>query len=171
MEYYNKVESPVGVLTISSDGENITGLWIEGQKYFCRTLEKDASQKDLDIFENAKIWLECYFSGNKPDFNLPLEPKGSAFQKDIWDILIKIPYGETITYGKIAEKYKSQKNGKNVSARAVGGAVGRNPISIIIPCHRVIGSNGSLTGYAGGINNKKMLLEYEGVSIKREKVV
>ena len=166
MEYIHKIKSPVGVLTISSDGQNISGLWIEGQKYFAKTLEKEFSQKTLPIFEDVRKWLDIYFSGKKPDFMPPLMPKGSSFQKSIWNNLCKIPYGKTTTYGEIAAHLEMENKGKHTSARAVGGAVGRNPISLLIPCHRVIGKNGNLTGYAGGIATKIKLLKLEGVSME-----
>ncbi|WP_010254795.1 methylated-DNA--[protein]-cysteine S-methyltransferase [Treponema primitia] len=163
MEYVCKIKSPVGMLTVSSDGENILGLWIEGQKYFAHTLDKDSVEKNMPVFEGARKWLDCYFSGKEPDFMPPLMPKGSPFQKSIWNILCKIPYGQTITYGEIAKQYGVQHKEKPTSARAVGGAVGHNQISIIIPCHRVVGANGNLTGYAGGINKKIQLLQLEGL--------
>jgi methylated-DNA-[protein]-cysteine S-methyltransferase len=163
MEYIQKISSPIGTLIVSSDGTNITGLWIEGQKYFARTLEKDAFEKNLPIFERVREWLDIYFYGKRPDFMPPLMPKGSSFQKSIWDILCKIPYGQTTTYGVIADEYEQVNNGKPTSARAVGGAVGHNPISILIPCHRVVGKNNDLTGYAGGLHRKRELLKLEGV--------
>jgi methylated-DNA-[protein]-cysteine S-methyltransferase len=163
MEYIHKIKSPVGMLTVSSDGQNISGLWIEGQKYFAKTLEKDILEQNLPIFESVRKWLDIYFSSKEPDFIPPLMPKGSLFQKMIWNNLCKIPYGQTITYGKLAEQFELENKGKHTSARAAGGAVGHNPISILIPCHRVIGKNGSLTGYAGGIATKIKLLELEGI--------
>jgi methylated-DNA-[protein]-cysteine S-methyltransferase len=163
MEYIGTIKSPVGLFTVSSDGENILGLWLEGQKYFARTLEKNTEEKNLPIFEDVRRWLDCYFSGKEPDFMPPLMPKGSPFQKSIWNILCKIPYGQTKTYGEIAKQYEVRHKGKQTSPRAVGGAVGHNPISIIIPCHRVVGADGSLTGYAGGIDKKIQLLKLEGV--------
>ena len=160
MTYLCKIDSVVGKLYITSDGSNITGLWIQGQKYFESTIHDELKEADLPIFEKAKKWLDIYFKGKEPKFNLALKPEGSEFRKDVWKILLNIPYGKTITYGEIAnilgKKYK-----KKMSAQAVGGAVGHNPISIIIPCHRVIGANGSLTGYAGGIDKKIKLLELE----------
>jgi len=161
MEYTQNINSPIGTLTVSSDGTNITGLWIEGQKYFARTLETDALEKNLPIFERVREWLDIYFSGKKPDFMPPLMPKGSSFQKSVWDALCKIPYGNTTTYGKIANEIGQINNGKPTSARAVGGAVGHNPISILIPCHRVVGKNNDLTGYAGGLHRKMALLKIE----------
>ncbi|MDR0409946.1 MAG: methylated-DNA--[protein]-cysteine S-methyltransferase [Spirochaetaceae bacterium] len=165
MEYVHNIESPLGTLAMASDGENISGLWIEGQKYFKKTLEKDTLEQKLPVFESVRKWLDIYFSGREPDFLPPLMPKGSQFQKMIWDELVKIPYGKTISYGELAEQYKFENEGKHTSARAVGGVVGRNPISILIPCHRVIGKNGSLTGYAGGICKKQQLLRLEGVKL------
>ena len=163
MEYIQKIKSPVGLLTVSSGGKEISGLWIEGQKHFLKTLDKDAVEQKLPVFDDVKKWLDIYFSGKEPDFLPPLSPKGSEFQRKIWKYLCKIPYGKTVTYGGLAEKFKSQNNGKGMSARAVGGAVGRNPVSILIPCHRVIGKNNSLTGYAAGITVKTKLLQLEGI--------
>jgi methylated-DNA-[protein]-cysteine S-methyltransferase len=168
VEYIQKIESPVGTLTVSSDGQNISGLWIEGQKYFAGTLEKDVSEKNLPVFEGVRKWLAIYFSGREPDFTPPLMPKGSPFQKSVWQSLRKIPYGQTTSYGELAKQFESDNKGKGTSPRAVGGAVGRNPVSILIPCHRVIGRNGSLTGYAGGIDRKIKLLKLEGVNIDFE---
>jgi methylated-DNA-[protein]-cysteine S-methyltransferase len=165
MEYIHKIKSPVGILTVSSDGQNVSGLWIEGQKYFTKTLEKDFSEESLPIFENVRKWLNIYFSGKEPDFMPPLMPKGSLFQKLIWNNLCKIPYRKTTTYGELALQFELENKGKHTSARAVGGAVGHNPISILIPCHRVIGKNGNPTGYAGGITTKIKLLELEGIDI------
>jgi len=167
MEYYCKIKSPAGMLTVSSDGKNITGLWIEGQKYFAKGLEKDAEEKKLPVFESVQKWLDIYFSGKKPDIKLTFMPKGTAYQKSIWNILQKIPYGKTVSYGEIASQYKIVNGGKQTSARAAGTAVGRNPISILIPCHRVIGKDGSLTGYAGGLSIKTQLLQLEGIKIKK----
>ncbi|MDR2049778.1 MAG: methylated-DNA--[protein]-cysteine S-methyltransferase [Treponema sp.] len=164
MEYVHSVKSPVGMLTVSSDGKNISGLWIEGQKYFAKTLEKDVLEENLPVFKNVREWLAVYFSGKNPGFMPPLAPKGSPFQKSVWNILCKIPYGQTMTYGEIAKHLERENKGKHTSARAVGGAVGHNPISILIPCHRVIGKTGDLTGYAGGIDIKIKLLESEGIT-------
>jgi methylated-DNA-[protein]-cysteine S-methyltransferase len=165
MEYIHKIKSPVGILTVSSDGKNICGLWIEGQKYFAKTLEKDVLEQNLPIFENVRKWLDIYFSAKEPNFMPPLMPKGSLFQKSIWNNLCKIPYGKTITYGELAKQFELENSGKHMSARAIGGAVGHNPISILIPCHRVIGKNGNPTGYAGGIAAKITLLKLEGIVI------
>lgn len=168
-------DSPIGKLTLSGDGECITGLWIEGQKYFGRTLEAGDGKSDgcsestdeasCEVFCRAKRWLDAYFKGEQTEITFPLAPKGSAFQKSVWDILREIPYGETITYGEIAKKLSDREGRPSMSAQAVGGAVARNPISILIPCHRVVGTNGSLTGYAGGIGRKIKLLALEGVDV------
>jgi methylated-DNA-[protein]-cysteine S-methyltransferase len=165
MEYIHNVKSPVWILTVASDGENISGLWIEEQKYFAKTLGKDVREQHLPIFENVQEWLDIYFSGKEPDFMPPLMPKGSSFQAAVWNILCKIPYGRTTTYGEIAKQLEQENKDARTSARAVGAAVGHNPISILIPCHRVIGKNGDLTGYAGGIGTKFKLLQTEGVKI------
>jgi methylated-DNA-[protein]-cysteine S-methyltransferase len=166
VEYIQKIKSPIGMLTVSSDGSNITGLWMEGQKYFARTLEKDAGEKGLPVFDDVRKWLGIYFSGKDPGFMPPLLPKGSPFQKAVWDSLRAIPYGKTSAYGELAKKVELNNGGKQTSARAVGGAVGRNPISILVPCHRVLGKNGDLTGYAGGLDIKKKLLRLEGIAIE-----
>ncbi len=160
--YYN---SPLGKLTISGFDESITGLWIEGQKYYADTLGQ-ADVKELTVFKTVKKWLDSYFRGEKPAIDFSLAPQGSNFRHDVWDILLKIPYGEVMTYGNIARRLEEKYGGKRVSAQAVGGAVGHNPISIIIPCHRVVGTNGSLTGYAGGLDKKISLLKLEGVSME-----
>ena len=165
MTYIHKSNSPVGQLTMASDGQSITGLWLEGQKYYAATLAADVEEKSLPVFEQALKWLDIYFTGKEPDLKLPLAPAGSEFRQMVWDILLDIPYGGIITYGEIAKTLASRQNDKGVSAQAVGGAVGHNPISIIIPCHRVVGTGGSLTGYAGGIDKKISLLKLEGVNM------
>lgn len=162
MEYIFTYTSPIGGLVIASDGENITGLWSEGQKYFGSTLDTNHEEKELPIFNLAKKWLDQYFDGKEPDIVLPLKPKGSEFRQSVWKILREIPYGKTMTYGDIAKQI-GEKTGKRMSAQPVGGAVGHNPISIIIPCHRVVGADGSLTGFAGGIDRKVQLLTLEKV--------
>lgn len=167
MQYYTTYSSPVGELTISADGESLTGLWIAGQKYFLDTLpEKPVRQDDLTIFRTAAAWLDAYFAGRQPKIaDLPLAPIGSEFRQAVWQILCAIPYGSVTTYGAIAARIAEQRGLATMSAQAVGGAVGHNPISIIIPCHRVVGTNGSLTGYAGGIEKKIALLKLEGVDM------
>ena len=163
MQYITHYQSPLGGITISSDGTAITGLWFDGQKYFASTLGADYKEKDLPVFTEAKRWLDIYFSGREPDFTPPLSLNGSAFRMTVWQILQSIPYGQTITYDDIAKQLAAQQGKAKMSAQAVGGAVGHNPISIIVPCHRVVGTGGSLTGYAGGIDKKVQLLELEGI--------
>lgn len=167
MTYYSmKYDSLVGKIILVCDDDNLVGLWMEGQKYFGGTLCNFIESPDHDILIAGKNWLDDYFSGKKPKISdLPLAPMGSEFRQEVWKILIEIPYGDVTTYGSIAKKLSN--GGKNMSSQAVGGAVGHNPISIIIPCHRVVGSNGSLTGYAGGLETKMKLLEHEGVDISR----
>ena len=161
MEYTYHYTSPLGEITLACDGERLTGLWFENQKYFARTLENEHEEKHLPIFEETCRWLDLYFSGKIPDFTPPLFLKGTSFRRSVWEILLTIPYGETMTYGKIAEIIALRKEIPHLSAQAVGGAVGHNPISLIIPCHRVIGTDGSLTGYAGGLERKRWLLTFE----------
>ena len=163
MQYITHYQSPLGGITISSDGTALTGLWFDGQKYFASTLGANYKTKDLPVFTEAKRWLDIYFSGREPDFTPPLSLNGSAFRMAVWQILQSIPYGKTITYGDIARQLAAQTGKTKMSAQAVGGAVGHNPISIIVPCHRVVGAGGSLTGYAGGIDKKVQLLELEGI--------
>ena len=151
--------SPVGVLTLAGEGEKLVGLWIEGQKYFGAGLELRAAGA-LPALERAANGLDQYFAGERPDpAELPLAPIGTPFQRAVWKQLCEIPYGETISYGELARRVQS-------SARAVGSAVGKNPISIIVPCHRVVGTDGGLTGYAGGVERKRWLLMHEGVELK-----
>ena len=163
MQYITHYQSPLGGITISSDGTSLTGLWFDGQKYFASTLGADYEEKDLPVFTEAKRWLDIYFSAREPDFTPPLALNGSAFRMAVWQILQNIPYGQTITYGDIARQLAAQTGKARMSAQAVGGAIGHNPISIIVPCHRVVGAGGSLTGYAGGIDKKVQLLELEGI--------
>lgn len=149
---------------MASDGENLTGLWFKEQKYYASTISGEIMEKNLVIFEKTIQWLERYFHGERPRITeLQLAPQGSMFRKEVWKILCEIPYGEVLTYGEIAKMIAKKRGMERMSAQAIGGAVGHNPISIIIPCHRVIGSDGSLTGYAGGIELKKKLLEHEGI--------
>lgn len=169
MDYLTSYSSPLGMITMASDGHKLTGVWLEGQKYFAESIIKSAIENDhLEIFISTKQWLDRYFEGEKPNISeLSLEPSGGEFRKIVWDILCEIPYGETITYGEIAKKVAIKMNKRSMSSQAVGGAVGHNPISIIIPCHRVVGANGNLTGYAGGIDKKIRLLEHEGVDMSK----
>lgn len=165
MKYTREFSSPLGVLTFASDGKNLTGLWIQGQDYFPEVIEKMERKDDLPIFIETISWLNRYFKGDDPGKIPSVAPEGTEFRKIVWEELMKIPYGELTSYGNIAKQISKNQNGKFVSARAVGGAVGHNPISIIIPCHRVIGSNGDLTGYAGGLDIKVKLLESEGIDV------
>ena len=167
MYYSTTYPSPVGLLTLASDGNNLVGLWIEGQKYHGNTIPDTMTEKDdIPVFVIVKNWLDRYFADENPDISeLPLAPIGSEFRQNVWNILREIPYGEVVTYGDIAKKMATSVERESMSSQAIGGAVGHNPISIIIPCHRVVGSDGSLTGYAGGIDTKAKLLELEGVSV------
>lgn len=162
MQYVSKYTSPLGEITMASDGECLTGLWFDGQKYFGGRDNIDNSvKKELVVFKETKKWLNIYFSGNIPGFTPDLKLDGTDFQIKVWNILLKIPFGEVTSYKDIAQKLAKQKEISYMSAQAVGSAVGHNPISIIVPCHRVIGSNGSLTGYAGGLDKKEYLLKLE----------
>ena len=161
MIYTCKYKSPLGEILLAADEIGLTGLWFEGQKYFANTLPDERISQETEILSEAKKWLDVYFSGEEPNFTPLLHPNGSTFRKAVWQILLEIPYGQTITYGEIASKIAERENISHMSAQAVGGAVGHNEISIIIPCHRVVGTNGSLTGYAGGIDKKISLLKLE----------
>ena len=167
MYYSTTYPSPVGLITLASTEDALVGLWIEGQKYFSGTLKDPLiEQPDLPILVQTKQWLDRYFQGKEPQLTeLKLSPIGGEFRQSVWSILCEIPYGEVITYGDIAKRIAASKGLKTMSAQAVGGAVGHNPISIIIPCHRVVGTNGSLTGYAGGIDKKIWLLTHEGIDL------
>ena len=154
MVYTLSLPSPLGDLTLASRGEALCGLWFNGQKYFAAGLPADREERDLPVFRETRRWLEAYFSGSAPDFLPPLAPEGTPFRRRVWEALLTIPYGETVTYGELAKRLST-------APRAVGSAVGRNPVSILIPCHRVVGSGG-LTGYAGGLERKRALLELEG---------
>ena len=161
--------SPLGVLTLGSDGAALTGLWLAGQKYFGAGLpDAPAQRPDLPVFAKARAWLDRYFAGERPaPQELPLRPMGTPFRALVWDLLCQIPYGQVTTYGALAQAVAAELGRPSMSGQAVGGAVGHNPISIIIPCHRVVGSGGSLTGYAGGIAAKVWLLEHEGADLSR----
>lgn len=166
MFYSMTYQSPIGDCLLAADEEYLIGLWFEGQKYYCRLAEALQEDNQHPVLQRAKEWLDDYFAGKRPDLHkLPLAPIGSEFRQDVWNILKEISYGEVMTYGEIAKKIAAQRNQKTMSAQAIGGAVGNNPISVIIPCHRVVGSNGSLTGYAGGIDKKLWLLNHEGVHL------
>lgn len=165
MFYISKYNSPIGGITLASNGKELAGLWFDGQKYFADNLPKEREEKELPIFVQTKKWLDIYFSGKAPDFTPSLSMGGiSPFRKRVWEIMLAIPFGRTMTYGEIARQIEKE-SGKRVSAQAVGGAVGHNSISLVIPCHRVVGTNGSLTGYAGGTDKKVWLLEMENADM------
>ena len=166
MQYISHYKSPIGNILLAADDIGLTGLWFEGQKYFALYLDKELEEKEISLFKKVKYWLDIYFSGEEPDFTIPLHFIGTGFQKEIWKILYSIPYGHTMTYGAIAKQIAIKRGIERMSAQAVGGAVGHNEISIIVPCHRVVGTNGSLTGYAGGIDKKIKLLTLEKVDIQ-----
>ena len=163
MDYVAHYHSPLGGITLASDGDMLTGLWFDGQKYFGSTLSAEYEEKNLPVFGQAADWLDIYFSGRDPGSTPSLCLRGTSFRKSVWDILLTIPFGHTMTYGEIAARLADQMGLPHMSAQAVGGAVGHNPISLIIPCHRVVGSDGSLTGYAGGIDKKMQLLKIENL--------
>lgn len=167
MTYIYKYRSPLGGITLGSDGQALTGLWFDGQKYFGDTLSEQYEEKDLPVFRETKRWLDIYFGGQAPDFTPPLSMETTPFRKRVWEIMLTIPFGQTMTYGEIAAQIAAEKGIATMSAQAVGGAVGHNSISLIIPCHRVVGTGGSLTGYAGGIDKKVQLLTLEGVDMSR----
>ena len=167
MVYTCTYQSPIGNILLAADDIGLTGLWFTGQKYFANTLPDEQISKETPILTEAKKWLDIYFSGKEPGFTPPLHPAGSPFRQAVWDILLQIPYGQTTTYGEIARRLAKKQNTSHMSAQAVGGAVGHNEVSIIIPCHRVVGTNGSLTGYAGGIDKKVSLLKLEHTDMSR----
>lgn len=161
MQYTSKYKSPLGEIMLAADEKGLTGLWFIGQKYFALYLDKENVEKEVQILNDAKKWLDIYFSGKEPNFKLPLHFTGTDFQNEVWEILYSIPYGKTMTYKEIANILAKKKGLKRMSSQAVGGAVSKNRISIIVPCHRVVGTNGNLTGYAGGIDKKIELLKLE----------
>ena len=166
MQFTAAYQSPIGGITLASNGESLSGLWFDGQKYFADTLTAEHEERDLPIFRRTIRWLDLYFSGIAPDFTPPLELNTSPFRAAVWEILLQIPYGQVMTYGEIARAIAIKRGLGSMSAQAVGGAVGHNSISLIIPCHRVVGSNCSLTGYEGGIDKKNSLLTLEKVDMK-----
>lgn len=161
MQYTSNYDSPLGRILLAADDKGLTGLWFEGQKYFALYLDEEHEEIELPIFAETKKWLDVYFSGREPDFTPPLHFTGTDFQNEVWELLCRIPYGSTTTYGQLAAQVAEARGLPHMSAQAVGGAVGHNEISIIVPCHRVVGANGSLTGYAGGIDKKVKLLTLE----------
>lgn len=166
MQYMTHYRSPIGDILLAADGTGLTGLWFDGGKYHADHLDPEHEEKDTPILKQAKEWLTIYFSGREPEFLPPIHMIGTPFQLSVWKILQKIPYGKTVTYGAIAREIAAQRGLPRMSAQAVGGAVGHNKISIIIPCHRVVGTNGSLTGYAGGIDKKVKLLTLEDTDMR-----
>lgn len=158
MYYSTDYSSPIGEMLIVSDGEAICGVWFYNQKFFKNGITDAIENDDLPIFKKVKKWFDDYFNGKNPEINFKLNPLGSEFRLEVWKILSQIPYGETLTYGEIASEISN-----TMSAQAVGGAVGQNPISILIPCHRVLGADGKLTGYAGGLDKKIELLRLEKI--------
>lgn len=169
MYYRTQYMSPIGQITLAGDEDHLVGLWLKGQKYFGETVKDEMiPEEELAVFNAAKDWLNRYFAGENPAISeLSLAPMGSEFRLAVWKLLCEIPYGEVISYGEIAKKMAEILQKTSMSPQAVGGAVGHNPISIIIPCHRVVGTNGSLTGYAGGLDKKIWLLTHEGVHIEK----
>lgn len=167
MIYTSEYTSPLGGILLAADEVGLRGLWFDGQKYFARDLPDERTERETPVLSEAKRWLDLYFGGQEPDFLPPLHPVGSPFRQAVWEILLRIPYGKTVTYGEISKQLAEKMGLERMSAQAVGGAVGHNEISIIIPCHRVVGSNGSLTGYAGGIDRKIKLLELEHADMSR----
>ena len=161
MTYIQHYDAPLGRILLAADEVGLTGLWFDGAKYFADGLPAEHTERETPVLSEARRWLEIYFAGREPGFLPPLHPAGSAFQQAVWALLLQIPYGQTTTYGALAKQLAEINDGKRVSAQAVGGAVGHNPVSIIVPCHRVVGSDGSLTGYAGGIEKKIRLLTLE----------
>lgn len=167
MLYGGEYQAPVGKISMVCDESALVGLWLEGQKYFYAGICEPVIQQETEIVLRVKIWLDQYFSGVKPDVSeIPLNPRGTEFQKRVWERLKEIPCGQVCSYGQIADDTATKAGGSKLSARAVGSAVGRNPILILIPCHRLIGADGSLTGYAAGIETKQWLLRHEGVDLQ-----
>ena len=165
MVYTYHCTSPIGGITLASDGKALAGLWFDGQKYFPHKLISESTKAELPIFTQTCNWLDIYFSGKEPDFTPTISLNTTPFRKAVYDILLTIPYGQTMTYGEIANIIANHQGAEHMSAQAVGSAVGHNPISIIIPCHRVVGADGSLTGYAGGLDKKTALLKLEKYEI------
>lgn len=166
MQYIKKYPSPLGEMLLEADEKGLTGIWFDGQKYLNTERFSKAVEQDTEDLRDTKHWLDQYFAGENPDFIPRLHLVGTTFRQMVWEILLTIPYGKTMSYGEIADQIAKRTGQKSMSAQAVGGAVGHNPISIIVPCHRVLGKDGSLTGYAGGLDKKKALLIREGITWK-----
>lgn len=162
MQYTTTYQSPVGEILLAADEVGLTGLWFAGEKYYALNLDEGHEEKEIPVFAEVKRWLDVYFTGREPDFMPPIHMIGTPFQMEVWELLRKIPYGKTVTYGELARRIAEGRGLKRMSAQAVGFAVGRNEISLIVPCHRVVGTNGSLAGYAGGIDKKITFLKLEG---------
>ena len=166
MTFLTHYDSPLGGVLLAADEIGLTGLWFEGQKYFADNLPEERAERETETLALAKRWLDIYFAGKEPDFMPPLHPVGSPFRRAVWELLLEIPYGQTTTYGELSRRLAAKMGIAHMSAQAVGGAVGHNGISIIIPCHRVVGTGGSLTGYAGGVDKKVKLLELERADMR-----
>ena len=166
MTYIQHYSSPLGGILLAADEIGLTGSWFDGEKYFADNLPAEHAERQTPILAEAARWLDIYFTGKEPGFTPPLHPIGSAFRQAVWEILLQIPYGQTTTYGEIARQLAEKQGREKMSSQAVGGAVGHNEISVIIPCHRVVGTSGSLTGYAGGIDKKVKLLELERAEMR-----
>lgn len=166
MEYVHHYRSPLGALTMASDGNALTGLWFDGQRYFADTLDGRHEERALPVFERTERWLDLYFSGREPDFTPPLVMKTTPFRRAVWELLLTVPYGRTTTYGALAARLEKQGVFPRVSAISVGGAVAHNALSLIVPCHRVVGADGSLIGYAAGLDKKIGLLTLEKADLK-----
>ena len=162
MEYSAHYDSPLGGITLAGDGAALVGLWFDGQTHFADAPDPVRDEKPLKVFDQAKRWLDVYFGGRDPGFTPPLRMKSTPFRRAVWVILLTIPFGRTVTYGGIASELARREGVARMSAQAVGGAVGHNPIALIVPCHRVIGADGGLTGYGGGLDRKRFLLALEG---------
>ncbi|EFL84562.1 hypothetical protein HMPREF1022_03115 [Desulfovibrio sp. 6_1_46AFAA] len=167
MQYTAAYQSSVGDVLLAADETGLTGLWFEGEKFYALSLDPEHEERETPIFAITRRWLDIYFSGHEPDFMPPVHMIGSEFRRCVWELLLRIPYGTTVTYGDLARQVARRRGLRRMSAQAVGGAVGHNEISIIVPCHRVVGTNGSLTGYAGGVDKKRRLLELEGVDMEK----
>ena len=167
MQYTAAYQSSVGDVLLAADETGLTGLWFEGEKFYALSLDPEHEERETPIFAITRRWLDIYFSGHEPDFMPPVHMIGSEFRRCVWELLLRIPNGTTVTYGDLARQVARRRGLRRMSAQAVGGAVGHNEISIIVPCHRVVGTNGSLTGYAGGVDKKRRLLELEGVDMEK----
>lgn len=167
MQYTAAYQSSVGDVLLAADETGLTGLWFEGEKFYALSLDPEHEERETPIFAITRRWLDIYFSGHEPDFMPPVHMIGSEFRRCVWELLLQIPYGTAVTYGDLARQVARRRGLRRMSAQAVGGAVGHNEISIIVPCHRVAGTNGSLTGYAGGVDKKRRLLELEGVDMEK----